>query len=81
MRNIIERITEAKSCPYCDIKSKELNSLYGKELPNCSGDDYFGVVYQDWGTEDEEYHVLISTGRKGGCYMPKFCPECGRKLV
>ena len=38
------------------------------------------VLYEDYGDPYCKYHLLISTGRKGGVYRPKYCPECGRKL-
>ena len=80
MKDLIKIITESKYCPYCDIKDKEINSTDGKLLPNCSGDDDFSIIYNDYGDPYSKYHLLISTGRKGGVYRPKYCPECGRKL-
>ena len=80
MKDITLKIKESKKCPQCDINDKEINSLYGKELPICGGDEYFGVVYKDWGDECTTKHLLISTGRRGGYYRPKYCPECGKKL-
>lgn len=80
MKDLIRTITESKSCPYCDIKDKEINSIDGKLLPNCSGDDEFSIIYNDYNDPYGKYHLLISTGRKGGIYRPKYCPECGRKI-
>lgn len=80
MKDLIITITESKSCPYCDIKDKQINLLQGKLLPNCSGDDDFSVIYEDYGDPNSKYHLLISTGRKSGVYRPKYCPECCRKI-
>ena len=76
----MEIIKNSNKCPYCDINNKEVNSLEGIELPNYDGDCYFGIVYKDWGDEGTTKHLLIHTGRKGGWYRPKYCPECGRRL-
>lgn len=80
MKDLKDVILESKFCPYCDIKDKEINSIDGKLLPNCSGDVDFSIMYKDYNDPDGKYHLLISTGRKGGVYRPKYCPECGRKL-
>ena len=54
-------VNESKSCPYCDIKDKDINSLDGKLLPNCSGDDDFSIIYKDYGDPNNQYNLLIST--------------------
>jgi hypothetical protein len=79
-KDLIRTITESKSCPYCYTKDKEINSIDGKLLPNCSGDDVFSIIYKDYDDPQGKCHLLISSGRKGGLYRPKYCPECGRKL-
>ena len=79
MKDLIRTIIESKSYTYYDIKDKEITSLQGNLLLNCSGDD-FSIIYKDYGDPNSQYHLLISTGRKSGVYRPKYCPECDRKL-
>ena len=74
-------MNKIEKCQYCDITNKEIVSTeWGKSLPNCEGDRNFFIIYKDWGDKLCNKHLLISDGRRGGYYRPKYCPECGRKL-
>ncbi len=38
------------------------------------------LIYNDYGDTYAKYHLLISTGHKGGICRPKYCPECCKKI-